>query len=148
MTLADHVQALRGRATARWGPEGEDYLHEALLVAYETRAQPANPGGWLWVAARHRARCAMRKQRRAVLSDRIDSAVSEPFEASESHISTRSDLFHAREHIDPARVSILLGHVEGESYAELAKRLGVPIGTVMSRIYRARQEFRRLLGRQ
>ena len=34
---------------------------------------------------------------------------------------------------------LYLTAVEGRSYAEVARELGIPIGTVMSRIYRARQ---------
>ena len=42
------------------------------------------------------------------------------------------------------RIPLYLTAVEGMRYAEVARQLGIPIGTVMSRVYRAR---RRLLAR-
>jgi RNA polymerase sigma-70 factor (ECF subfamily) len=40
---------------------------------------------------------------------------------------------------------VLLNFVEGLRYQEIADLLGIPLGTVMSRLYRARQELRHLL---
>ncbi len=39
------------------------------------------------------------------------------------------------------RLAIQLRDVEGHSYEEIARRLGCPIGTVRSRIFRSRQEI-------
>jgi RNA polymerase sigma-70 factor (ECF subfamily) len=46
----------------------------------------------------------------------------------------------------PDREIIMLRHFEGLSYAELAERLSIPAGTVMSRLYHARGRLRELLG--
>lgn len=43
------------------------------------------------------------------------------------------------------RSVLLLVAVEGLSYAEAAQALGLPTGTVMSRLSRAREQFRRLI---
>jgi RNA polymerase sigma-70 factor (ECF subfamily) len=45
---------------------------------------------------------------------------------------------------DDHRAVIVLRELEGMSYEEMAKALGVPRGTVESRLYRAREELRRL----
>lgn len=47
---------------------------------------------------------------------------------------------------DPARAVLALVTVEGLSYQEAAEVLGVPVGTVMSRLARARMELMRRLG--
>jgi len=44
------------------------------------------------------------------------------------------------------RTVVLLRDVEGKSYEEIAELLGVPIGTVRSRLARAREELSRKLG--
>ena len=46
---------------------------------------------------------------------------------------------------DDARQTLLLREVEGLSYAEIAECLGVPKGTVMSRLHHARRRVRELL---
>jgi len=43
------------------------------------------------------------------------------------------------------REILLLCEVEEMSYQEIAQTLGIPLGTVMSRLFRARQALRRLL---
>ncbi len=40
------------------------------------------------------------------------------------------------------RLAVMLADVEGFSYKEIAKIMGVPIGTVMSRVHRGRQALR------
>jgi RNA polymerase sigma-70 factor (ECF subfamily) len=44
------------------------------------------------------------------------------------------------------RIPLLLHYMEGFKYREIAEELGIPIGTVMSRINRAKEQLRRLLG--
>jgi len=46
---------------------------------------------------------------------------------------------------DDARQTLLLREVEGLSYAEIAECLGVPKGTVMSRLHHARRHVREIL---
>ena len=43
------------------------------------------------------------------------------------------------------RIAVTLRDVQGLEYREIAEALGIPIGTVESRIFRARQRLRPLL---
>ena len=43
------------------------------------------------------------------------------------------------------RTAVILADVEGFSYAEIADIMGVPIGTVMSRLHRGRKQLQRAL---
>ena len=47
---------------------------------------------------------------------------------------------------EPRRIAVLLRDVEGRSYEEIAELLDVPIGTVRSRLARAREELSKKLG--
>jgi RNA polymerase sigma-70 factor (ECF subfamily) len=49
---------------------------------------------------------------------------------------------------DDARQTLMLREIDGLSYSEIAKSLGVPKGTVMSRLHHARRRLRVLLAEQ
>ncbi len=65
---------------------------------------------------------------------------------------TEADVKEALESLpEQFRLAVLLGDVEGFSYKEIAEILGVPIGTVMSRLHRGRRALQKRLyefGRQ
>jgi RNA polymerase sigma-70 factor (ECF subfamily) len=46
---------------------------------------------------------------------------------------------------EPKRVTFLMAELEGLSCAEIAEALGIPIGTVWTRLHAARRELRRAL---
>lgn len=60
----------------------------------------------------------------------------------------RNDIAHALDELDDEfRIVVVLVDVEGYSYAEAAEVLGVPGGTVRSRLHRARATLQRRLWR-
>jgi RNA polymerase sigma-70 factor (ECF subfamily) len=67
-------------------------------------------------------------------------------EAAASRKQFCEDLDQALQQLPEAfRIVVLLADVEGMSYKEVAETLHCPIGTVMSRLYRARQFLRKAL---
>jgi RNA polymerase sigma factor (sigma-70 family) len=61
-------------------------------------------------------------------------------------LQARSDVEKALVGISAAkRITLLMAEVEGMSCAEIAAALGVPIGTVWTRLHAARRELRRAL---
>lgn len=84
----------------------------------------------------------------AVEATSIDVASGEasPLEALEARELGR-EIQTAIERLRPAyRACILLRHVEGRSYEEIAATLDLPLGTVKTYIHRARKELQGALG--
>jgi RNA polymerase sigma-70 factor (ECF subfamily) len=69
----------------------------------------------------------------------------DPEEALLAHIMD-ADVKAALEQVpEPFRMAVILADLEEFSYREIAEILGIPIGTVMSRLYRGRRHLQRLL---
>jgi RNA polymerase sigma-70 factor (ECF subfamily) len=95
--------------------------------------------------------------RRSTLRSRFWSASSadegDPLERLPSHESGVEQAVIMRDGIDRAlrslpeelREALVLRDIQGLEYREIADALGIPIGTVESRIFRARQRLRPLL---
>jgi RNA polymerase sigma-70 factor (ECF subfamily) len=78
------------------------------------------------------------------MEDVEEAVLSTP--ASQEHRVRHHELMRALDHLpEDQRVVLLLVGVEDLTYAEAAKTLGIPIGTVMSRLARARQRLHRML---
>jgi RNA polymerase sigma-70 factor (ECF subfamily) len=61
-------------------------------------------------------------------------------------LQARGDVEKALDRISAAkRIALLMAEVEGLSCAEIAAALGIPIGTVWTRLHAARRELRRAL---
>jgi RNA polymerase sigma-70 factor, ECF subfamily len=75
-----------------------------------------------------------------------DTAAPETDELmSDCHVETSSILQDAMARLpDQQRMLIWLREVEGQSYEELAKILEIPVGTVRSRLFAAREALRRI----
>jgi RNA polymerase sigma-70 factor (ECF subfamily) len=79
-----------------------------------------------------------------MLSLDTDEALAAPAEQLET-VASR-EIVNALHAISPERrAALVMVAIEGFSYAEAANMLGVPAGTLMSRISRGREELRGLL---
>jgi RNA polymerase sigma-70 factor (ECF subfamily) len=155
--LAGSIEAFRhfvdryqGRALAharlltRNEADAADATQDAFVDAYRNLAtfDPARQFyPWFYVLLRNR--CFKQRSRRGT---RGESGGLLPQRAvpgiSEAHI----DLWRAIERLPPADAElVVLKHIEGWTYDELANGLGIPRGTVMSRLFSARQRLLVLL---
>ena len=142
--------------------EVEDVTQEAFVKAY--RALPSFRGDsafytWLYRIGINTAKnylVAMR--RRAPTSTGVDAEEAEGFESSEQlrDINTPESLLLSKEIAatvnaaieslpEELRSAIQLRELEGMSYEDIAKLMDCPIGTVRSRIFRAREAIAREL---
>jgi RNA polymerase sigma-70 factor (ECF subfamily) len=147
---------------ARWltqnREDAEDLVQETYVKAlkgFESFQLGTNFRAWIFQILRNtffssRSRLAMRMT--VPLNSEDDSRVQPVnFNTAESLLIGRSDLHSMRCAIEQLpvifREAILLCDVEDMSYREIADVLAIPIGTVMSRIARARNAVRAALGK-
>jgi RNA polymerase sigma-70 factor (ECF subfamily) len=135
--------------------EALDVAQEAFLKAY--RAAPSFRGEsafytWLYRIAINTAKNYLVAARRRPVAVDVDFADSEQFETltKQSDIATPERLALTEEigaAVEAAiqelpeelRTAILLREIEGMSYEEIAATMECPVGTVRSRIFRARE---------
>jgi len=136
--------------------EAEDLVQDTLLRAYRGIAgfDGRHPRAWLLTILRNTHINRNRRRRPEMLRD-PDSA-NDRLAASAS--DDRADAFvdddldveivRALDALDdPFRRVVELVDIDGLSYAEAAEVLDVPVGTVMSRLHRARSRIRDRLDR-
>jgi len=136
--------------------EVEDVTQEAFIKAY--RALPAFRGDsafytWLYRIGINTAKnYLMAMGRRAPTSTEVEAEEAEGYEEGEQlrDINTPESLLLSNEIAktvnatierlpEELRTAIQLREIEGMSYEEIAKVMDCPIGTVRSRIFRARE---------
>lgn len=147
--------------------EIEDVAQEAFIKAY--RALPQFRGEsafytWLYRIAINTARNWLASNgRRPSAPNAVENEDGETFNETDnlSDISTPESMVASREIAETVnaaiqglpeelRTAIVLREIEGMSYEDIAQSMGCPIGTVRSRIFRAREavaaRLRPLLG--
>ncbi len=157
--LVSKYQRKLGRLLSRFirdSAEIEDVTQEAFVKAY--RALPSFRGDsafytWLYRIGINTAKNYLVAQgRRAPTSTQFDSEEAETFESADQlrDINTPESLLMSRqigETVNSAidalpeelRRAIVLREIDGLSYEEIAEMMDCPIGTVRSRIFRARE---------
>jgi RNA polymerase sigma-70 factor (ECF subfamily) len=143
---------------ARWllhsGHDAEDVVQEACLRAFRSLDGFHGTDGRAWLLAIVRNTCYtwLERQRAARPATTFDEGVhcgSAPAESPESRLARREDrdlLRAALEELPPEyREAIVLRELEGLSYKDIAGVAGVPLGTVMSRLARARERLQQSL---
>jgi len=157
--LVEKYQRKLGRLLARFirdPAEVEDVTQEAFIKAY--RALPAFRGDsafytWLYRIGINTAKnYLMALGRRAPTSTEVEAEDAEGFEDAEQlrDINTPESILLSKEIAatvnatieglpEELRTAIQLRELEGMSYEDIARIMDCPIGTVRSRIFRARE---------
>jgi RNA polymerase sigma-70 factor (ECF subfamily) len=160
--VARHTRKVFGLAYRFTGrvDEAEDLTQEVFVKVYQTlgryRESDGPFGGWLMAVARNHAIDHYRRRKQERLRRTDDPAALETMPAREEHPiaglerEERARLVHRGLRALPPdlRLVLILCDLQGLPYEEIAGELGIPLGTVKSRINRARLELaKRLLGR-
>ena len=125
----------------------QDSLERALSRLDHWRTGD-NPRRWLFTIMHHLFVDQMRRNARRGANATLPPEAADNLAAAPSVPESFAvrDIVDALDSISPERrAAILMVAVEGFSYAEAANILGIPAGTLMSRIARGREELRGLL---
>lgn len=150
-----HAPAVRRFLLAQVGADlADDLTAETFAVALRGAAAYVSQGdsarGWLFGIAANLARGSRRSRARGA---RAWARLPRPREGGVDRLLERLDGDDARRpllaaliRLSPREREVLLLVALGElSYEEIARALGIPIGTVRSRLHRARAEMRAAL---
>jgi RNA polymerase sigma-70 factor (ECF subfamily) len=143
-------------ALARWltgnRTDAEDVVQEACIRAFRaiSSIRDANPRAWLLAIVRNTAFTWIAKNRPKVMVTtddeetfgRVGLEMVEPQASPETVLIEKADSEHLHNAIAALPIAyrevLVLREIEELSYQEIAKALSIPIGTVMSRLARAR----------
>jgi RNA polymerase sigma-70 factor, ECF subfamily len=147
-----HLDSLYGTALrlTRNEADAQDLVQDTYVKAFRARKQftpGSNLKAWLFTILHNTFRNRRRDMGRDpvdVDSDRVDlAAPADPADTPEEHLLKEAmgpELQAALDGLPEAfREAVWLRDVEEFPYAEIAEMLGIPVGTVMSRISRGRR---------
>jgi RNA polymerase sigma-70 factor, ECF subfamily len=148
-TILPHLDAAYN--LARWllrnGPDAEDLVQEACLRAWKSFAGFRGGDGRSWLLTIVRNTCytwLRENQRQGLALEFNEDLHSEDVKVPEAErllaeSSSRETLERALQELPTEfREAIVLRELEGLSYKEISEIASVPVGTVMSRLARAR----------
>jgi RNA polymerase sigma factor (sigma-70 family) len=139
--------------------DAEDVVQDAFLRAFSAfesfrgdDAQPQNAKAWLLTIVRNTSMTWLKRNRNGEATLGFEDAAAEPRERSldpEEILLVSCDREEVRQALEQLpwefREAIVLREMEGLSYREISATVGVPLGTVMSRLSRGRDWLRRIL---
>jgi RNA polymerase sigma-70 factor (ECF subfamily) len=147
---------------ARWllgnSQDAEDAVQDSYLRAltYFDSFHGEDGRAWLLAIVRHTCYAHLRQQQRNHQQRPEALQPDKEIEAAQDHSpgpealafdrAARESIARALEQLPPEfREAVVLREMEGMSYSEIARVLDVPIGTVMSRLARARRRLQEIL---
>jgi len=150
MFVAHHAMVWRTlRRRGLSADAAADATQQTFLIAAERLAdiQPDSERAFLVGTALRAARTLGRKTIRWQLEEDMDRRVVEAWNQGDARAAVQlCDLALSKVDPDVAEVFVLFA-IEGLSSPEIAASLEIPLGTVASRLRRAREQFRRAVTR-
>lgn len=131
-------------------PEEASDLTQDVFVIYARKGQnlrdPSKLKSWLFTSL---YREFLRKRKRAQRFTLVDNEILENQSSNATGVGTQTDARLVLDALDQLeetfRVPLILYYLEDFSYQEIAESLDVPIGTIMSRLSRGKQQLKTIL---
>ncbi|PBB64741.1 RNA polymerase subunit sigma-70 [Mesorhizobium sp. WSM4312] len=150
--IIEEIPYLRryARGLLRDSDTADDLVQDSLeraLSRMENWTGGASPRLWLFTIMHHLFGDQLRRAKRRAqpvraMPEMIDAIATPPLDRLAS-----VEVLSALQRIGPERrEALVLVAVEGLSYADAANVLGIPVGTLVSRIVRGREELQSILG--
>ena len=153
--IAEQIPRLRRYARALVGgrAQADDLVQDTLERGWARRhlwRRGSDPRAWLFTIMHNLHVNQVRSRVRAPgLTPLEDNAPEHAWRPAAEEALIVRDLARALEQLPPEyRETVLLIGLEQMSYQEAAEVLGVPVGTVMSRLARGRERLRALMSGQ
>jgi RNA polymerase sigma-70 factor (ECF subfamily) len=150
LDLTGNLARLRVYALSltRNGDRADDLVQQTILKALAGR-ESFRPGsnftGWIFRIQRNEFISELRRSRPTVdILGEVGNRLSVPARQEEGMV-LREFVGAFRQLTHASREALLLSHLEGWSYRQIAERSGIAVGTVKSRISRSRAALTRLL---
>src|SRR5262249_38278573 len=151
--LREALPRLRRYATRLAGDahRADDLVQDTLARAWEKRGlwgAGSNLRAWLFTIMHNVHLNQFAKRRREGACESLDAGTVEiAVRPTQLERVALAEVAAELERLPPGQREVLmLATVEELRYEEIARELGIPVGTVMSRLSRARQTLRRNLG--
>jgi RNA polymerase sigma-70 factor (ECF subfamily) len=150
LDLTASLPRLRAYAMSltRSGDRADDLVQQTVMKALAGRRSfraGTNFSAWIFRIERNEFVSELRRTRPTVDIDLESLAAPSTAPRQESGLVMREFMAAFRQLSGGSRQALLLGHLEGLSQQQIASHAGIAVGTVKSRISRARTRLARLL---
>lgn len=125
--------------------DAADATQEAFIRVHKGLAgfrEDSSISTWIYSIAANVCRTALKKRRPSTMQQELDEDVADPCPDFAKRVADRDALERGLLLVpEDLRICVLLSDLAGFSYEEISEALSIPLGTVKSRVFRARKKL-------